>query len=31
MNLANHELGEGLSPEEIRRVAQAFGVSQDIF
>jgi len=31
MNLANHELGEGLSPEEIRQVAQAFGVKQDIF
>ncbi len=31
MNLANREQGEGLSPEEIRQVAQAFGVSQDIF
>ncbi len=31
MNLANGERGEGLSPEEIRQVAQAFGVSQDIF
>ncbi len=31
MNLANHELGEGLSPEEIRQIAQAFGVKQDIF
>ncbi len=31
MNLANGERGEGLSPEEIRQVAQAFGVHQDIF
>jgi rhamnulose-1-phosphate aldolase len=31
MNLANHELGEGLSPEEIRSVCAAFKVSQSIY
>ena len=31
MNLANHGLGEGLSAEEIRSVASAFGISQSIF
>lgn len=31
MNLANRELGEGLSAEEIRSVARAFNVNQSIF
>ena len=31
MNLANHELGEGLSVEQIRSVARAFNVNQSIF
>jgi rhamnulose-1-phosphate aldolase len=31
MNLANHEIGEGLSVEEIRAICQAFSISQTIF
>ncbi len=31
MNLANGEQGEGLTPEEIRSICQAFGVQQNIF
>ena len=31
LNLASGERGEGLSPEEVRQVAQAFGVHQNIF
>jgi rhamnulose-1-phosphate aldolase len=31
MNLANGELGEGLSPEEIRQICAAFGIRQQIF
>jgi rhamnulose-1-phosphate aldolase len=31
MNLNNHEMGEGLSTDEIRAICQAFGVSQTIF
>ena len=31
LNLANGERGEGLSPEEIRSICQAFGVEQEIF
>ncbi len=31
MNLCNGEQGEGLTPEEIRSICQAFGVQQNIF
>lgn len=31
MNLANHEMGEGLSPEQIRAVAESWGITQSIF
>jgi rhamnulose-1-phosphate aldolase len=31
MNLVNHELGEGLTPEEIRSICRTFDVQQDIF
>jgi len=31
MNLANHELGEGLFPEQIRAVAESWGITQSIF
>ncbi|MEW5720012.1 MAG: class II aldolase/adducin family protein [Chloroflexota bacterium] len=31
MNLVNHELGEGLTLEEIRSICRAFGVQQNIF
>jgi rhamnulose-1-phosphate aldolase len=31
LNLANGELGEGLTPEEVRAICQAFGVQQQIF
>lgn len=31
MDLANHELGEGLSAEEIRAVCRAFDVKQSVF
>ncbi|HEX9013070.1 MAG TPA: rhamnulose-1-phosphate aldolase, partial [Anaerolineaceae bacterium] len=31
MNLANHEMGEGLSAEEIRAVCAAFNINQTIF
>lgn len=31
MNLANHELGEGLSAEEIRSICRTFNVQQNIF
>lgn len=31
MNLNNHEMGEGLSTEEIRAICHAFGLSQTIF
>ncbi len=31
MNLTNHEMGEGLSPEEIRAICKAFNISQNMF
>jgi rhamnulose-1-phosphate aldolase len=31
MNLVNHEVGEGLTPEEIRSICQTFNVRQTIF
>lgn len=31
MNLVNHELGEGLTPDEILAICRAFGVQQSIF
>ncbi|MDR3573807.1 MAG: class II aldolase/adducin family protein [Anaerolineaceae bacterium] len=31
MNLVNHEIGEGLSTEEIRSVCESFKISQSIF
>jgi rhamnulose-1-phosphate aldolase len=31
MNLVNHEMGEGLSPENIQAICRAFNVQQDIF
>ena len=31
MNLVNHELGEGLTPDEILSICRAFGVQQSIF
>ncbi len=31
MNLANGEIGEGLSPEEIRQICRAFNIQQEIF
>jgi rhamnulose-1-phosphate aldolase len=31
MNLANNERGEGLTPEQIRAICQAFNVQQSIF
>jgi rhamnulose-1-phosphate aldolase len=31
MNLANGELGEGLSPEEIRAICAEFGVVQTVY
>lgn len=31
MNLVNHEMGEGLTPEELRTIAATFGVAQTAF
>lgn len=31
MNLANNEIADALSVEEIKRIAQAFGVAQSVF
>jgi len=31
MNLANGEMGEGLSPEEVRAICAAFGVKQSVY
>lgn len=31
MNLINHEMGQGLSPENIRAICHAFNIQQDIF
>jgi rhamnulose-1-phosphate aldolase len=31
MNLTNHEMGEGLSAEEIRAICSAFNISQNIY
>lgn len=31
MNLVNHEMGEGLTPEELRAIAATFGVAQTAF
>ena len=31
MNLVNHEMGEGLSADEIRQICLAFGITQTIF
>jgi rhamnulose-1-phosphate aldolase len=31
MNLANGEQGEGLTPENIRAICQAFSIQQSIF
>jgi rhamnulose-1-phosphate aldolase len=31
MNLVNHELAEGLAPNELRAICEAFGVQQLVF
>jgi hypothetical protein len=31
LNLVNHELGEGLSPDEIRAICEMYAVQQSFF